>query len=70
MEAIQINTKKPYGPSLRNYLEAPLNSKVSFSKDGSTYTKLPDNVEDDIAVNNIAWQEFDYTYDNSDHEQF
>lgn len=61
---------KSYGPSMRNYLDAPLDNKISFSKDGTSYSLLPDNVKDDIIVNNISSAEFDYTYDNPNNEQF
>ena len=64
------NKDKSYGPSMRNYLDAPLDNKISFSKDKESYSLLPDNVEDDIITNNISNVEFDYTYDNPDHEQF
>lgn len=55
---------------MRNYLDAPLDNKISFSKDGNSYSLLPDNVKDDIIVNNISSAEFDYTYDNPNNEQF
>lgn len=63
-------TDKSYAPSMRNYLDDPLDNKISFSKDGNSYSLLPDNVKDDIIVNNISSVEFDYTYDNPNNEQF
>ncbi|AEB75200.1 hypothetical protein CbC4_0520 [Clostridium botulinum BKT015925] len=36
----------------------------SCSKNGKSSVELPNNVEDPIITNNIAWSEFDYTYDN------
>ncbi|MGG7162673.1 hypothetical protein ACQPVY_02980 [Clostridium ihumii] len=54
------NKKSSYPPNMRNYLDAPLNTPESKSELDSV--KLPDNVEDDIVVNNISNAEFDYTF--------
>ncbi|AWZ47784.1 hypothetical protein [Hathewaya limosa] len=56
------NNKTNYGPNERNFLEAGNHPVKSYSKNHKSYTPLPDNVEDDIVVNNIAYSEFDYTY--------
>ncbi|SHK35596.1 hypothetical protein SAMN02745248_02360 [Hathewaya proteolytica DSM 3090] len=65
-----MKKNKSYGPSIRGYLDESLNSKMTFYKDGEDYTPLGDNIGDEIVTNNISYSEFDYTYDNSDHEQF
>lgn len=53
--------KPPYGPDKRDFMEAEQKEVKSYSPT-KDYTLLPDNVTDRIAVNNIAYQEFDYTY--------
>lgn len=51
---------KAYLPKVRDILEPNANDLVSKSPEGVD-TPLPSHVEDSITVNNIAWQEFDYT---------
>lgn len=56
--------KKVYPPHLRNYFEQnPTIIKGYSQKD---YTKLPDPVRDPIVSNNIANQEFNYTYNEEE----
>lgn len=56
--------KRPYAPNQRDFLEAkPKIVKAYSSKD---FTTLPDNVQDPIVSNNIANQEFNYTYNNEE----
>ncbi|MFX0549951.1 hypothetical protein ACOAKC_11555 [Hathewaya histolytica] len=55
------NKKFSYGPHKREYMEAPRKVIKAYSEKGD-FTLLPDNVQDDIVVNNISNQEFDYTY--------
>jgi hypothetical protein len=58
------NHKKVYAPHLRNYFEQePTIIKGYSQKD---YTKLPDPVRDPIVSNNIANQEFNYTYNEEE----
>ncbi|WP_026883829.1 hypothetical protein [Clostridium akagii] len=59
-------SKKPYLPRERGYMEEKTKKIKAYSK--SDYTELPDPVKDPIACNNIAWQEFDYTYDETKDE--
>ena len=55
---------KAYPPHLRNFFEQdPTIIKGYSQKD---YTKLPDPVRDPIVSNNIANQEFNYTYNNEE----
>ena len=56
--------KKIYPPHLRDHFEQdPTIIKGYSQKD---YTKLPDPVRDPIVSNNIANQEFNYTYNGED----
>lgn len=57
-----------YGPEKRDFMEAPQKEVKSYSPK-KDYTLLPDNVTDRIAVNNIAYQEFDYTYGDVEHDE-
>lgn len=52
---------KTYLPDSRDYLEATQKVIKSYSRDKKGYTLLPDNVRDDVVVNNIATWEFDNT---------
>ncbi|MEW8956342.1 hypothetical protein [Clostridium sp.] len=54
--------EKVYLPKERYYLEQEPTNRRSYSKDRKTYSRMPDNVTDDIVANNIAYQEFDYTH--------
>ncbi|WP_027631671.1 hypothetical protein [Clostridium hydrogeniformans] len=56
------NKTKVYLPKERDYLEQEPRNLRSYSKDRKTYSRMPDNVTDDVVVNNIAYQEFDYTH--------
>ena len=56
--------KKVYTPHLRNDLEQDPTIIKGYSQ--TDYTKLPDPVRDPIVSNNIASQEFDYTYNGGD----
>lgn len=53
-------TSNEYLPNARTGYKPEAHSLESNSPEGIT-SKLPSPVEDDIAVNNIACQEFDYT---------
>jgi len=59
------NTKsKSYAPNERGFFDQnPQKIKAYSAED---YTELPDPVTDPIASNNIASQEFDYTYSDDD----
>lgn len=61
-----MSNKVPYLPKQRRYLNQKPMSIKAFSPSGNDYTELPDPVRDPIVCNNIAWQEFDYTYDDLD----
>lgn len=52
---------KFYAPFERNLFEQKPQIIKAYSAED--YTELPDPVRDPIVVNNIAYQEFDYTYD-------
>lgn len=52
--------EKTYLPEVRDILAPDKHDLISKSPEG-TDTPLISHVDDDIAVNNIAWQEFDYT---------
>ena len=53
---------KSYAPHERGFFEQkPQRIRAYSAKD---YTELPDPVRDPIVVNNIAFNEFDYTYNN------
>lgn len=55
-----MNKDKPYLPKVRTCYSPNENEIKSYSKNGDS-TSLPNPAVDDIVVNNIAWQEFDYT---------
>lgn len=61
------NSKNKYPPDERDFLKPSESGLVSKSPTGSS-TPLPSPVEDEIVVNNIAWQEFNYTEDLFDNE--
>lgn len=54
-----------YLPKVRTNYHPKESELRSFAPDGSS-TKVPNPAVDDITVNNIAWQEFDYTESISD----
>ena len=54
------NKKTPYLPRVRTCYHPKQNELRSFAPDGSS-TPLANPAVDPIVVNNIAWQEFDYT---------
>lgn len=55
-----MSKDKPYLPKVRTCY-SPSETKIrSYSENGDS-TSLPNPAVDDIVVNNIAWQEFDYT---------
>lgn len=56
------NNNKEYAPKERTYYKPTSEDLISKSPDGFD-TILPNTVTDDIVVNNIAYQEFDYTED-------
>ena len=58
---------KTYLPKNRTFYPKTRGDLKSFAPDGN-YTILPNPAEDPIVVNNIAWQEFDYTEDLTDDE--
>lgn len=76
-----MNNKKPYLPKVRTSYHPTQSEIKSYAPNGDS-TPLPNPAVDDIAVNNIAGQEFDYTenltsegeeiladyYDSFDHE--
>ena len=53
-------SKNKYPPEDRDFLTPSASGLVSESSSGSS-TDLPDPVEDEIVVNNIATSEFNYT---------
>lgn len=55
-----MNKKTPYLPKVRTSYSPTENEIKSYSPNGDS-TMLPNPANDDIVVNNIAWQEFDYT---------
>ena len=55
---------KTYSPHLRNYLEQSPTIIKSYSQ--KDFTKLPDPVRDPVVSNNIANQEFNYTYNGEE----
>ena len=60
---IIINKKKAlYLPKVRTYYH-PTNKKCQIYTGVGIDINIPNPVEDDIVVNNIAYQEFDYTED-------
>jgi hypothetical protein len=54
-----------YLPHVRSYYEPSKESLVSHSPEGVD-TKLANTVEDPIVVNNIAYSEFTYIYDDEE----
>lgn len=54
-----------YLPHVRSYYEPSKESLVSHSPEGVD-TKLANTVEDPIVVNNIAYSEFNYIYDDDE----
>ena len=60
---------KTYLPKNRTFYPATKGNLKSYAPNGN-YTILPNPAEDPIVVNNIAWQEFDYTEDISDDEDY
>ena len=55
-----MNKKSVYLPNCSTCYTLQENKIRSYAPDG-TYTDLPNPAADRIVVNNIAWQEFDYT---------
>lgn len=55
-----------YLPKDRIFTNPKKNEFKSFSKNKNIF--IPNPEDDDITVNNIAWQEFDYTEDPLDEE--
>ncbi|MBQ6819831.1 MAG: hypothetical protein IJO26_00875 [Clostridium sp.] len=53
--------KRPYLPKERTGYAPEKHALISYGKDKTTSTPLPNTVEDPIVVNNIAYMEFDYT---------
>ncbi|AYF53567.1 hypothetical protein G8S49_04825 [Clostridium botulinum C] len=53
-----------YGPNIRDFMEGNQKKLKSYSKNGKSYIELPNNIKDPIISNNIAWSEFNYTYDD------
>ena len=60
---------KTYLPKNRTFYPTIKGNLKSYAPNGN-YTILPNPAEDSIVVNNIAWQEFDYTEDISDDEDY
>ncbi|MDS0526683.1 hypothetical protein NNC19_13405 [Clostridium sp. SHJSY1] len=54
------NKKKPYLPKVRTSYSPKQSEIKSFAPNGDS-TPLANPAVDPIVVNNIAWQEFDYT---------
>lgn len=59
-----MDKSKPYLPKERTCYH-PKNKDVNKFNKGEEI-KLPNPANDDIVVNNIAWQEFDYTENMTD----
>lgn len=59
-----MSKKTPYLPRQRGYFDQNMQRIKSISANGKDFTELPDPVRDPVVSNNIAWQEFDYTYDD------
>ncbi|MGY0373108.1 hypothetical protein [Clostridium sp. JNZ J1-5] len=53
-----------YGPNQRGYFEIDPPKMRSYSK--VDYTPLPNPIQDSIVTNNIAYSEFDYTYNGEE----
>lgn len=66
MKNIENKQPKPkaYGPNQREFLEAEPREIKAYSLED--YTVLPSNIEDPIVSQNIAYQEFDYTYNGGE----
>ncbi|MGN2368664.1 hypothetical protein ACTFJW_01195 [Clostridium cagae] len=64
------NEKSPYLPKVRTDYHPTQDKIESVSEDGSVAVNLPNPAVDDIAVNNIASMEFDYTQDMESSEAF
>lgn len=56
-----VNKKNAYTPKDRTSYAPKKSDLISYGKTEPNSTILPSTVEDDIAVNNIAYSEFDYT---------
>lgn len=59
-----MDKSKPYLPKERAWYHPTAKEVNKFNK--GEEVKLPSPITDDIAVNNIAWQEFDYTESMAD----
>ena len=57
-----MTEKKPYLPKLRTGYKLRDEELRSYSPKGDS-TFIPNPATDPIVVNNIAWQEFNYTED-------
>ena len=57
--------KKPYLPKARTDYH-PTKSSIENKTEKEADINLPNPATDPIVVNNIAWQEFDYTEDLTD----
>lgn len=55
-----MSKEKPYPPKMRTDYDKSGKKLQSFSPSGDS-TFIPNPSTDPIVVNNIAWQEFDYT---------
>ncbi|WP_300383860.1 hypothetical protein [Clostridium sp.] len=53
--------KSVYLPNERTSYEPKPSALISYGKTEPNSTMIPSTVDDDIAVNNIAYSEFDYT---------
>lgn len=58
------NKSVTYGPDQRDYLEGSEKKPKAYSIEDSI--ELTNHVVDPIVVNNIAYQEFDYTYNGGE----
>lgn len=63
-------SKSVYLPKMRTGYRPKKHSLTSFGKETTTGSRLPSPVTDDIVVNNISYQEFDYIYDPIYESQF
>lgn len=57
-----------YLPKVRDYYH-PTNEECQIYTGVRTAINIPNPTEDDIVVNNIAYQEFDYTEDMMSEEE-
>lgn len=62
-----MNKKSPYLPKVRTCYHPTEGEIKSYSPEGDSIN-LPNPATDPIVVNNIAWQEFDYTENLADAE--